>query len=61
MGDGKGKGLKSLLRRCKNLSDRGSLGIFCVCLRVCVWGGGVGAVVMEIRLSKNLAHQMDKH
>ena len=40
MGDGKGKGLKSLLRRCKNLFDRGSLGIFCVCLRV--WGGGGG-------------------
>ena len=27
----------------------------CLCARVCVWG-----VVMEIRLSKNLAHQMDK-
>ena len=38
MGDGKGTGLKSLLRKCKKLSDRGCLRIYCVC--ACVCGGG---------------------
>ena len=30
----------------------------CACVCVCVGGGGG---VMEIRLTKTLAHQMDKH
>ena len=55
MGDGKGKGLKSLLRNVIIYLIEADLK-YTVCVCMCV-----GAVVMEIRLSKNLAHQMDKH